>query len=237
MLGGRVAAVETNALLGHQIVGQDTTSLVHQYFVHLPAGYQEAPDRQWPTVLYLHGGGRVTRERLASIIDPLADLPAIVIAPLCTPSPRGGLYTNWDFWILGDIVREVSETYRVDPAQRSVIGFSMGGSGAWELPFYQPDLFSKVVVIAGVCHVWSLRHFPEIPVWVFSGADDFVYKEQRETITSALRFGVDVVATIWPGQDHGGINRSAMSTQRMLQWLVSDEDLRSETVAGMPAAP
>lgn len=110
--------------------------------------------------------------------------------------------------------------------ERSVIGLSMGGSGAWELPSFEPTLFSKSVVIAGVCHPWSLRHYPMIPVWVFVGADDYMRKEQPDTVTSAKRFGVDVVETVCEGTDHGGIFKNAMADQRMLDWHVADQDLR-----------
>jgi hypothetical protein len=81
-------------------------------------------------------------------------------------------------------------------------------------------------VTAGVCHLWSLRHYPTVPVWVFVGAKDYMRKEQQETVTSAKRFGVDVVETVWKGADHGGIFRNAMSDQRMLDWLVKDQDFR-----------
>lgn len=102
----------------------------------------------------------------------------------------------------------------------------MGGSAAWELPFHQPDLFSKSVVVAGVAHPWSLRHFPKIPVWVFVGAEDYMRKEQQETVSSAKRFGVDVVETVWPSTDHGGILGRVKSYPRVLDWLVGETDLR-----------
>ncbi len=104
----------------------------------------------------------------------------------------------------------------------------MGGSAAWELPFYEQELFAKSVVLAGVCHPWALRHYPRIPVWAFVGAEDYMRKEQQETITSARRFEVDVVETVWPDADHGEIARKAMSYQRMLDWLVTEVDLRVE---------
>ena len=88
--------------------------------------------------------------------------------------------------------------------------------------------YCERVSIAGVCHPWSLRHYPETQVWVFVGETDYMRKEQQETVTSAKRFGVDVVETVWEGADHGGIFRNAIACQRMLDWLVSSEDLRVE---------
>jgi predicted peptidase len=203
-----------------------TTKLTYRYIVTLPDEYAADEDRAWPLVLFLHGGGSPQPEALKRSTRWLTDLPAIIVTPICPPSPDGPIYANWDWRILGELVRKISEQYRVDPELRSVIGFSMGGSGAWELPFYEPELFTKSVVIAGVCHPWSQRHYPKIPVWVFVGADDYMRKEQQETVTSAERFGVDVVETVWTGADHGGIFRKARTYQPMLNWLVTKEDLR-----------
>jgi len=185
-------------------------------------------------ILFLHGGGMPKPEQLQRSIRPLTKLPAIVVAPLCPHSPDGPRYTNWEWKPLGEVVREIDKKYRVDEKKRSVIGFSMGGSGAWELPSYEQDLFTKCVVIAGVCHPWSLRHYPKTHVWVFVGEKDYMRKEQQETVTSAKRFGVDVVETVWSGAGHGGIFKNAMAYQRMLNWLVQGDDLR---VATEPQAP
>ena len=208
-----------------------STKLSYRCLISLPEGYEAKADQQWPMILFLHGGGQPKPEQLKRSIRGLTELPAIVVAPLCPPSPDGDRFTNWDWKQLGEVVRELSLKYRVDEKKRSVIGFSMGGSGAWELPSFQPKLFTKSVVIAGVCHPWSLRHYPKTQVWVFSGEKDYMRKEQQETVTSAVRFGVDVVETVWKNADHGGIFKQAMSDQRMLNWLVSDQDLRSEKVS------
>ncbi len=214
----------------HTVERTLTTKLTYRCLVSVPAQYELEKQRSWPLVLFLHGGGMPKPEQLQRSIRALRELPAIIVMPLCPPSPDGPRYTNWNWKLCGDVVREISKQYRVDSRMRSVIGFSMGGSGSWELPSYEPQLFSKVVVIAGVCHPWSLRHYPKIPVWVFVGADDYMRKEQQETVTSAKRFGVDVVETVWEGADHGGIFRNARSYQPMLDWLVTNNDLRHSTV-------
>ncbi len=207
-----------------------TTKLKYQCFVTTPKGYEDDTARDWPMILFLHGGGSPKPEELKNSMGWLTDLPAIVVVPICPPSEEGWQFQNWNWKMLGELVREIDKQYQVDPKMRSVIGFSMGGSGAWELPFHEPKLFSKSVVIAGLCHPWSLRHFPKIPVWDFVGEKDYMRKEQEETVSSARRFGVDVVQTTWKGADHGGIFKNAKSYQRMLDWLVTNEDLRREEV-------
>jgi predicted peptidase len=92
----------------------------------VPAGYDAESEREWPTILFLHGGSIPEEDRLQAMIHTLTGLQAIVVAPICPQSPEGGLYTNWHWRMLGQLVREVSSTYRVDAKRRSVIGFSMG---------------------------------------------------------------------------------------------------------------
>ena len=203
-------------------------NLQYRCLVSVPDGYQADGTQRWPLVLFLHGGGTPKQDRLLQSIRGLTGLPAIVVAPLCPTSPDGPRYTNWDWKHLGEVVRDIGEEYRIDENLRSVIGFSMGGSGAWELPSFEQKLFTKSVVIAGVCHPWSLRQYQKTQVWVFVGAKDYMRKEQQETVTSARRFGVDVVETVWEDADHGGIFRNVMSYQRALDWLVTAEDLRVE---------
>ena len=210
----------------HVVERTYTTKLTYRCLVSLPDDYEADKERQWPMILFLHGGGMPKAEQLKRSIGPLTKLPAIVVAPLCPPSPDGPRYTKWEWKPLGEVVREISKKYRVDEKKRSVIGFSMGGSGARELPSYKQKLFSKCVVIAGVCHPWSLRHYPKTQVWVFVGEKDYMRKEQQETVTSAKRFGVDVVETVWSDADHGGIFKNAMAYERMLNWLVQGDDLR-----------
>ena len=210
----------------HVVERTYTKKLTYRSIVSVPDDYEADKERQWPMILFLHGGGTPKAEALGRSIRPLTELPAIVVAPLCPPSPDGPRNTKWEWKPLGEVVREIGKMYRVDQKKRSVIGFSMGGSGAWELPSYEQKLFSKCVVIAGVCHPWSLRHYPKTQVWVFVGEKDYMRKEQQETVTSAKRFGVDVVETVWSDADHGGIFKNAMAYQRMLNWLVQGDDLR-----------
>ena len=224
-----IAAQSSAAEIREHVVERTyTTKLTYRCIVSLPDDYEADKERQWPMILFLHGGGMPKSDQLRRSIHSLTELPAIVVAPLCPPSPVGPRYTKWEWKPLAEVVREITKEYRVDEKMRSVIGFSMGGSGAWELPSYEPKLFTKCVVVAGVCHPWSLRHYPKTLVWVFVGEKDYMRKEQQETVTSAKRFGVDVVETVWSDADHGGVFKNAMAYQKMLGWLVKDKDLRME---------
>ncbi len=86
--------------------------------VTVPVAYDADHDRSWPMILFLHGGGLPKLEQLKRSIRTLTELPAIVVAPLRPPSSDGPRYTNWDWKQLGEVVREISMKYRIDPKRR-----------------------------------------------------------------------------------------------------------------------
>jgi hypothetical protein len=98
------------------------------------------------------------------------------------------------------------------------------------MPFYNKQMFSKVVVIAGVAEPWAILNYPKgVQVWVFIGENDRLAKEQQNTVDCAKRFKVDVVRTLMRGVDHKEARTRAMEHPSIAKWLVSDEDLRDDS--------
>ena len=197
----------------------------HDYLVFLPDGYEESGKKVWPLLVYLHGGGG-TAAKVTQQLTPHRDRPFLIVAPICPPVPEGvdGKYKNWDPELLGPIVHTVGNDYRVDKTRTTLMGFSMGGSGAWALPFYHPDLFTRVVVMSGSCHPWKLKHYPKIPIRVYSGAKEPWLPQHTHTVESAKQFGLDVTHTIWPGASHGGCRQQTMNDESLWEWLISPLD-------------
>ena len=112
------------------------------YSVLLPDGY--TADRQYPVLMFLHGGGHETR--LPTMTDPWfntiefrTSYPAIVIEPVIF----GSSYTNnWGGYGVGDyanqdkalaILSQTMDQYSADPNRVYVTGLSLGGYGSWDL--------------------------------------------------------------------------------------------------------
>ena len=78
-----------------------------------------------------------------------------------------------------------------------VTGLSMGGFGTWSLAVHQPRRFAALVPICGGGEPIVTMLFPQIPVWVFHGAKDFVVPiERSEKMVEALKkFGGHVNLT------------------------------------------
>ena len=54
-------SIKGNPLSAEQLLRRDYVSTLdketHQYFVYLPRGYAEQPNKKWPVMLFLHGNG------------------------------------------------------------------------------------------------------------------------------------------------------------------------------------
>ena len=90
-----------------------------QYLLFLPADYNREARRQWPVILYLHGGSlrgdNIERVRTLGLPHRLQDdrqFPFVVVAPLCA---EGEIWTDTD--ALVQLVDEVVRNYRVDNKQ------------------------------------------------------------------------------------------------------------------------
>lgn len=192
----------------------------HQYVVFLPEGYEDSKE-DWPLMVYIGGGADA--ERYKKHLTPIRQHPWVVLAPILPPAPEGteGFHIDWNPQILGEIVRKFIDDYRIDKERVVLMGFSMGGSQAWQLPFWHRDIFSKVAAISGVCHPWKLKHYPKIPVQVFSGETEEFLQAHIDTVKMGKFFGVDVKHTIWPGLGHGECCNKTMRHQPLIDWLLS----------------
>ncbi|RZA09406.1 MAG: alpha/beta hydrolase [Moraxellaceae bacterium] len=87
---------QSTSVSAEQLLRKDYVSTVdketHQYFVYLPRGYADQPEKKWPVMLFLHGNGERGngRDELDYVIShgPLyeawiqkKDLPFIIISP------------------------------------------------------------------------------------------------------------------------------------------------------------
>jgi predicted peptidase len=196
----------------------------HDYLV-LPPDEYAADGRDWPMVVYLYNGGGGAEGAMAAV-EPLRHESYLLLVPIFPPVPEGvpGKHVNWNMRIVGAIIERACCDFRVDEARCSLVGFSMGGSAAWALPFWYPERFERVAVISGSCHPWKLKYYPHIPVWSFSGSREEWLPQHANTVRSARQFGVDVTHTIWPGLGHGACHHRTMRYAPFHAWLRGDLD-------------
>ena len=149
--------------------------------VYLPPGYDDDPDRRYPSVYVIQGyTGQVTMWRnrapfrqpfieTADQVFASGQAPPAVVAYVdawtayggsqFVDSPGTGRYHSY---LCDEVVPWVDARYRTlaDPAHRAITGKSSGGFGAMITPMLRPDLFGALATHAGDA-LYELCYVPE----------------------------------------------------------------------------
>lgn len=192
------------------------------YRFALPPRYDAS--RRYPVVLYLHGSGERgddTRGHLKNGVDALLGQELIAVAPQC---PREDTWGG--SWYGGDsqaqrkvvsLVRELGRRRSVDASRISVIGFSMGAIGTWELLLRHRELFCAAVPIAGDLEPSSARALVGFPIWAFHGEKDELVPNTAIRAVAAM-LPPPFRYTEVPGVGHDSW-RAAFSHPELISWL------------------
>lgn len=152
--------------------------------VLLPEPY-EPQHKQYPLVVFLHGSGERGDDNEAQLKNGVrafetpslrSRFPCIVVAPQCpTNDTFGGSWYGGSSATQRSVValvRELASRRSVDTRRVSLIGFSMGAIGLWDVLVRTPDLFSCAVPIAGDVDVEAATTLVNFPIWAFHGQHD-----------------------------------------------------------------
>jgi S-formylglutathione hydrolase FrmB len=136
--------------------------------VVLPPGYKDHPEKSYPILYTLHGSGAPydTFSKMIPLREALKDKPMIVTCfdgdsdsmyidspvPLKAgrdpkdTTPVKSLFTTF---FLNEFIPAIDKQYRVNPAQRMLTGFSMGGFGAFHYMLVKPGEFASISSLSG----------------------------------------------------------------------------------------
>lgn len=124
------------------------------YSVSLPADYHTAC-RDYPVLFALHGRGNSNAtflpqaERLRAAVDAGVLRDVVIVTP---DSNRDGRWEGrYDTAFIDELIPHVEATYRVQPgpSHRLLVGWSMGGHGAFRFGVEHPDEFAAVWAVDG----------------------------------------------------------------------------------------
>jgi hypothetical protein len=152
--------------------------------VYLPPGYDDEPDRRYPSVYVIQGyTGHVGMWRNRSAFrQPFPERadelfvngvpPAVVVYVDAWTSYGGSQFVNspgtgrYHSYLCDEVVRWVDDRFRTLPeaAHRAITGKSSGGFGAMITPMLRPDLFGALATHAGdsLYEYCYLAEFPRI---------------------------------------------------------------------------
>ena len=191
--------------------------------VSLPEGYDAAPDRDWPLLLFLHGAGeRGDSLAVVGVHGPLKeraagrDLPLVIVAPQVPTGSR---------WTVGRVAAALDAAiaqYRIDESRVYLTGLSMGGFGTWEAIMRMPERFAAAAPICGGGLPLGIEAARDVPVWAFHGAmDPVVPIEMSVGMVRTLRnAGGDVRFTVYPDAGHDSWSE-AYASDDLYTWLLS----------------
>ena len=201
---------------------------------HLPPDY--TPNEQWPLVVNLHGYNPANPEyvdwwSVFSRHSPLAEGHGVIAL-----APHGRANTSYRGIGDADVLRAIDEAQRrfsVDTARVYLMGYSMGGAGAWHVGTRHPERFAAIGPIYGGWdyRVWMdedrlapltpRRRYHEerwssfaqaeallsTPVFVNHGdADELVdIDHSRYAVRMLQRWGYPIRYWEHPGKGHGAL--------------------------------
>jgi predicted peptidase len=159
-----------------------------RYALTLPRGYNGREAR--PLILALHPGGQrfpgYGGAFVQQVVAPgLSGLGAIIVAP--DVPIRSWTDAIAERAVLG-LVKSVMADYNVDPSRVLVVGFSLGGRGAWFHSSRHTDTFKAAIVMAGSTGDEPIDKLATIPTYVIHSRDDEVVEfEPTEQAVKELK--------------------------------------------------
>lgn len=199
-----------------------------KYRFSLPHGYDPARHR-YPLVISLHGSGERGEDTVSQLkngVESLERWPVIAVAPQCPADDTFG-----GSWYGGDsrtqrkvmsLVRELAGRRSVDAQRISLIGYSMGAIGLWDLLGRYRESFAAAVPIAGDLNPESARALVDFPIWAFHGELDRMVRNDavRRVATLMKQLGGVFRYTELPGVGHDSW-KAAFSDTDLLPWLLA----------------
>lgn len=239
---------------GFQFRTFNDTAGEHRYALFTPRQYD--PARKWPVILFLHGAGEKGTDTnlllsgmLAVALEKSPDLPFIVVFPQCEDL-TGRALTGW----LAEggaaqralkILDEVERDFSVDVDHRVLVGWSMGGYGAWSLAAAHPKKWSAVMTLAGgaIHDELSLAELAQAktPVWAISAQGDplIPYQRSEKLVQQLVQAGGRANFTLLPSDQHD-ICRQVFASPQVFEWMlhpdtVSPAAIELQAVTPLPA--
>lgn len=197
-----------------------------RYAIALPHRRREK-GRAIPLVLALHPGWDCRKRPshglgarfLRDLVHPgLRDLGAILVAPDC---PAEEWTEARSERALVDLMRALREFYPVTPSRSVVVGYGLGGDGAWFMLGRHPELFSASIPIAT---------YPESP-WVDGIRSGGVYAIQgqgdelipleptQKAITRLRERGLVADVLVFEALSHSDVRRFDVPLRRAIRWI------------------
>jgi predicted peptidase len=195
------------------------------YLLYLPADYGKDTKKQWPLIMFLHGGGERGKNLAAlksiglpKMISRGRSFDFIIVSPQC---PNDTSWTEQSE-VLINLLDEVKAKYKVDTDRIYLTGLSMGGFGTWSIAAKDPERFAAIAPICGGGERFASFRLKKVPVWAFHGAKDPLVPvaSSQEMVDAVNKAGGDAKLTIYPEAGHDSWTQTYYNPE-LYKWFLS----------------
>ncbi len=181
-------------------------SVKANYLLYLPKDYNTS-EKKWPLILYLHGNmGRgddlkkISWYPVPKMLSQNDSIPFIVVSPQC---PLNDTWTDTDLLI--SLLDDVISKYSVDTSRVYLTGYSMGGSGVWNLASKYPERFAAIAPMSGFANPILAPRLKNLPIWLFYNTkvkNNYTVPSIEKMIQVIKDEGGNIKVTLHPERDH-----------------------------------
>lgn len=184
------------------------------FSVILPKNYDKNPDKYYPVVYLLHGGGENDWEWANIPVSMLCEVitretndgtcaEMIIVQPNAT-EVKGG-YNNVEGWkyqdyFFNELIPAVEKNFRVkaDKGHRAVGGLSMGAGGTYQYALTRPEMFCAAYAISGHSSIdvttlspSELEKVKTVAWTIDCGDDDIAFDNAVKTYQQMKKVGMN----------------------------------------------
>ena len=163
-----------------------------RYLLYLPDIYK--PGSALPVMLFLHGRGEsdgplsvVAKWGPPFMVTRGEKLPYILLSPQCPKEDNWSSSTQQSRLI--ELLDSIVDKFGGNKDRIYLTGLSMGGSGSWRMAADYSKRFAAVVPICGRGQTVDADKLKSLPIWVFCGDQDGVYKSNEEIFQAVMKAG------------------------------------------------